>query len=74
MLKLKKDTQFIDPEEKIISESIKMTMDNLFKTANEVNKKLAGHTANYITVSEEVAKELDKFKWDVNTKKRYGFY
>lgn len=70
MLKLKKDTQFIDPEEKIISESINI----MFKHANEISNRSKKGKANYIVVSEEIAKELDKFKWDVNTKKRYGFY
>ena len=70
MLKLKKDTQFIDPEEKIISESINI----MFKHANEINNRSKRGKANYVVVSEEIAKELDKFKWDVNTKKRYGFY
>jgi len=70
MLKLKKDTQFIDPEEKIISESINI----MFKHANEINNRSKRGKANYIVVSKEIANEINKLKWDVNTKKRYSFY
>ena len=76
MLRINRNTQII--EEPIIGIDISNIgendstyinlMNKLIKTANEVNRKMAGHTTNYITVSEEVVKELDKFKWDINRK------
>ena len=61
MLRLKKDSIFIDPAEKAIIESINI----MFKHANEINNRSKRGKTNYIVVSEEIANEINKLKWDI---------
>ena len=61
MLRLKKDSIFIDPIEKAVIESINI----MFKHANEINNRSKRGKANYIVVSEEIANEINKLKWDI---------
>ena len=63
MLHLNKDTEFTDVEsEIIISDSIKKMTD----LTNELSKVTSKAKANYIVISEQIAKEINKLQWNKN--------
>ena len=65
MLKLKKDSIFIDPREKAIVESINIMFKHANKITNEINNRSKRGKPNYVVVSKEIADEFNKLKWDI---------
>lgn len=63
MLHLNKDTEFTDVEsEMIISDTLKKMTD----LTNELSKVTRKTKVNYIVISEQIAKEINKLQWNKN--------
>ena len=63
MLHLNKDTEFTDVEsEMIISDTLKKMTD----LTNELSKVTRKAKVNYIVISEQIAKEINKLQWNKN--------
>ena len=63
MLHLNKDTEFTDVEsEMIISDTLKKMTD----LTNELSKVTSKAKVNYIVISEQIAKEINKLQWNKN--------
>jgi len=63
MLHLNKDTEFTDVESEMI---ISDTLKKMTHLTNELSKVTRKAKVNYIVISEQIAKEINKLQWNKN--------